>query len=86
MSVSGDRTVMVKLGMPLPFPEGAGYYAPFQVTGVGSEKVRYAGGIDAIQSIQLAMKMVGAYLGALTPEGGDLCWEGGDKGDLGFPP
>lgn len=82
---SGARTVIVKLGMPRQFPDGTGYYAPFQVTGVGSEKVRYAGGIDAIQAIQLAMKMVGAYVSALTNEGGDLRWEGGDNGDLGFP-
>ncbi len=80
-----DRTVMVKLGMPRQFPDANGYYTPFQVTGVGSEKVRYAGGVDAIQAIQLAIQMVGAYLSTLTNEGSDLSWEAGDKGDLGFP-
>ena len=79
---TANRTVIVKLGMPRQFPDATGYYAPFQVTGVGSVNVRYAGGIDAIQ---LAMKMIGAYLSMLTNEGGDLSWEGGDNGDLGFP-
>src|SRR6266496_3681883 len=82
---AADRTVLVTLGMPRQFPDATGYYAPFQVTGMGSEKVKYAGGIDAIQAIQLAMKMIGAYFSALADEGTDLSWEGGDNSDLGFP-
>jgi len=73
-----------KVGHARQFPDATGYYAPFQVTGVGSVNVRYAGGIDAIQAIQLAMKMIGAYLSMLTNEGGDLSWEGGDNG-ISFP-
>jgi hypothetical protein len=82
----GKRTVVVKLGMPRQFPDSTDYYAPFQITGIGSGKPKYAGGIDAFQAIQLALKMIGAYLSAATSESSaDLSWEGGDKGDLGFP-
>jgi hypothetical protein len=79
-------TVTVKLGKPVPFDDGTGYYAPFQITGTGPEKIKYAGGVDAIQAVQLAMKMIGANLHALSDkESVELEWEAGDKGDLGFP-
>lgn len=78
-------TVTVRLGRPLPFPDDTGYYATFQVTGAGSEKVKYAGGIDAIQALQLAFKMVDAYLDALGEEQGcAFTLEGSDTGDHGF--
>jgi len=77
--------ITVKLGKPVEFPEGSGYYAPFQITGIGSEKIKYAGGVDAIQAIQLAMKMVAATLNALQDQQAvELSWEAGDEGDLGF--
>lgn len=80
------KTVTVKLGKPVQFDDGTGYYAPFQITGIGSEKIKYAGGVDAIQAVQLAMKMIGANLYALRDvESVELEWEAGDKGDLGFP-
>ena len=83
----GQQTaVTVKLGKPVEFDDGTGYYAPFQITGLGPEQIKYAGGVDAIQAIQLAMKMIGASLNALRDEQSvELEWEAGDKGDLGFP-
>lgn len=83
----GQQTVVtVKLGKPVEFDDGTGYYAPFQLTGIGSEKIKYAAGVDAVQALQLAMKMIGANLNALRdPDSVELEWEAGDKGDLGFP-
>jgi len=79
-------TITVKLGKPLEFPDETGFYAPFQIIGVGSEKAKYAGGVDGIQALQLAMKMIGAYLNAIREEqAAELTWEGGDNGDVGFP-
>jgi hypothetical protein len=79
------KIVLVKLGMPRPFPDSSGYYAPFQITGIGSEKIKYAGGVDAIQALQLAMRMIGFDLDALNNDvGGGLKWEGDDAGHLGF--
>jgi len=52
----------------------------------GSEKTKYAGGVDGIQAVQLAMKMIGAYLNLMREEqAAELTWEGGDNGDVGFP-
>lgn len=81
-----ETAITVKLGRPVPFPDDSSYYAPFQVIGAGSEKVRYAGGVDAFQALQLAMKIIRSYLDALAVEcSAELSWEGGESGDLGFP-
>jgi hypothetical protein len=42
--------------------------------------------VDAFQSIELALKMIGAELGKLNREhDGQLRWEGDERGDFGFP-
>lgn len=80
------RKVQVLIGKPEPFPESEGYYCPFQIVGIGSEKLKYAAGIDAVQALQLGMVMIGAALQFLNKEiGGSLQWEGNDQGDFGFP-
>lgn len=78
--------VKISLGKPRTFPDSEGYYCPFLIVGVGAENIKYAAGVDAIQSLQLAMVMIGATLKFLN-EGldGELRWEGGDEGDFGFP-
>jgi hypothetical protein len=54
--------------------------------GVGPEHIKYAAGIDAIQSLQLVMLMVGATLGFINKElNGTLRWPGDSEGDFGFP-
>jgi hypothetical protein len=60
------------------------YFCPFQITGTGSEQVRYGAGVDAFQAVWLTLKMIGALLYS-SPEGkkGDLSWFG--QSDLGFP-
>lgn len=80
------QKVRVLIGKPEQFPEGPGYYCPFQISGAGSEDIKYAVGIDAVQALQLAMVMIGATLDFRNQElGGILQWEGSSKGDLGFP-
>jgi hypothetical protein len=82
----GIRKVTVSLGKPEPFPEAEGYCCPFQILGIGSEKVKYAAGIDAVQALQLVMVMIGATLQFLAKEiGGNLQWDGNSPGDFGFP-
>lgn len=82
----GDNTVTVILGRPEKFPEGVDYYCPFQIQGMGSDKIRYAGGVDAIQALMLCLKMIGAVLYTTKAvKEGKLTWEAGsDVGDLGF--
>ena len=88
---AGDDTagvIAVKMGKPVPYPDGQDYYCPYQVTGLGDEKVRYAAGIDAFQAMQLALRMIGTdlYIRLNRLCAGRLRWEGDDDGDLGFPP
>lgn len=85
----GKRTtqeITIKLGRPKRMPGAADYYCPYQIAGIGSEKIKYAAGIDAFQAIQLAMGRIGTDLWALNQEcQGKLRWEGDERGDLGFP-
>jgi hypothetical protein len=79
-----DREVVVALGAPQPFEEGRGYYCPWQIRGIGSEKIRFAGGLDEFQALQLAMPIIGASLAYWQAEEKcKLTWEGDP--DLGFP-
>lgn len=80
------RVVLLRLGKPRTFPDSSDYYAPFQITGIGSEKVFCAGGIDAFQALQGVMPIISAQLAALNAAcGGGLRWEGDEMGALGFP-
>jgi len=80
------KKVTVFIGKPRPFSDADGYYCPFQIVGIGGEEIKYAAGIDAIQSLQLVMIILGATLQFLNDQvGGSLRWEGSTGGDLGFP-
>ncbi len=81
-----DRKVSVRIGKPSPFSDGRDYSCPFQIAGIGDEKIRFGVGIDSVQALQSVMTMVGAYLFALNKShNGGLNWEGDEHGDLGFP-
>lgn len=60
---------------------------PYQILGIGDEGVRCAGGVDAVQALQLAMEMIGSelYFKLNRQHDGKLRWEAGKEGDLGFP-
>jgi hypothetical protein len=62
-------------------------FCPYQILGIGDEKVRAAGGVDAFQALQLAMEMIGAelYFKLNHRYNDKLRWDGGKDGDLGFP-
>jgi len=74
------------MGKPQQFPDAQDYYCPYQIKGVGTEKIRWSGGIDAFQAIELALKMIGADLKSLVHRGGHkLSWVADKDGGLGFP-
>jgi Domain of unknown function (DUF6968) len=84
--LADGKEVIVKIGKPEKFPDSEDYYCPYQIIGIGNERVRYAGGIDSIQALLLALKMIGTDL-YMSNEAktGILSWKGGEKGNLGFP-
>lgn len=80
------QAITVRLGRPKRMPGTSDYYCPYQIAGIGSEKIKYVAGIDAFQAIQLAMGRIGTDLWALNQEcQGKLRWEGDERGGLGFP-
>lgn len=81
-----ENKVTVIIGRPQRFPDAIDYYCPYQISGLGESKVRYAGGIDTIQAFVLALQRVGVDLyTSKEAKAGLLKWEGSDKGNLGFP-
>lgn len=84
LSLSTKAIVTVVIGKPEPFPDGNGCYCPYQIIGLGDQKVRYAGGEDAAQALMLTLQTIGAVLYAShEAKSGLLTWNGGT--DLGFP-
>jgi len=84
-SADGERPVTVRIGMPQLFDDGHDYFCPFEIDGLGANKVLRAGGIDAVQALQLAMTMIGMTIYASEEAAaGQLQWLD-EYGDLGFP-
>lgn len=77
------RHATVLIGQPKQEASGE-WRCPYQIIGLGMDRVFGALGLDAIQALQLVMVVIGGTL-AGTPEAeqGRLRWEGGE--DLGFP-
>ncbi|MEK6280593.1 MAG: hypothetical protein AABN95_09605 [Acidobacteriota bacterium] len=91
MSLTDEQGIASKaqvlIGAPKCFPDSTDYYCPFQILGLGDEEIRYAGGVDGIQALQLVMSMIGAILRFRSENtAGTLRWEAGNsEGDFGFP-
>jgi hypothetical protein len=81
-----DGTVTVRIGLPITRPgPPEESWCPYQIEGLGAGKVRRAVGIDAIQSLWLALVAVGSALYASEEyQAGRLHSFPGDP-DLGLP-
>jgi hypothetical protein len=83
---NSKRTVSVLLGMPQQSSDSRAYHCSFQVIGIGSQQTQLAQGVDSIEALQSALILIAASLNHLDNQiGGRLAWEGGCKGELGFP-
>ena len=81
--VSGAR-VTVSIGAPRPYPDGADFYCPYRIESLGDDRVKWVGGVDAVQALQLVMERIGIELYA-SPKASVLRWIDPDDPDLGFP-
>ena len=78
--------VVVKIGMPQPFSNSADFFCPVQLTVRGINKLSYGAGVDEVQALRLALKLIAAELEILNCEyQKKLRWIGDENGDLGFP-
>ncbi len=85
-----DMKIRVRIGKPqrVTSPQRNDFvFCPYQIIGIGDEKVRSAGGVDEVQALQLAMVMIGSELYFLLNRkyDGKIRWDAGKDGDLGFP-
>jgi hypothetical protein len=82
--ISTDVTIAI--GKPQTFPDSQDYYCSFQMMGLGDEKVNWAGGIDEVQALLLALEQIGIRLSETEEyKQGHLSWIGSDERNLGFP-
>ena len=80
------RIVSVFVGKPQPSSDARDYQCAFQLIGIGHQKTQVARGHDSIQALQSALILAAASLNHLNEKlGRKLVWEGGVKGELGFP-
>ncbi len=86
LSEKNPTTVTIKIGKPKIFPDGQDYYCPYQIIGLGDEKVSWGGGIDGIQALILTLEKIGILLGNSEEyKKGNLSWLGSEDNNLGFP-
>jgi len=80
------RIVSIFVGKPQPATDSEEYECLFQVIGLGHQKTQVARGHDSIQALQSALILAAASLNHLNDQlGRKLTWEGGVRGELGFP-
>jgi len=80
------RIVSIFVGKPQPSSDSDDYQCLFQVIGLGHQQTQVARGHDSIQALQSALILAAASLNHLNDQlGRKLTWEGGAKGELGFP-
>lgn len=82
---SGDRTISVSIGQPFVPPDFDGNWCcPYRIEGLGGGAIRYAGGVDAVQALWMALLMIGTDLYTSAPGiAGRISWLG--MRNLGFP-
>jgi len=81
-----DIKIQLLIGLPQNFPDSADYYCPYQLKGIGSEEIKFAGGTDSLQALQLCLKMISSELDYFKKESNcKITWEFGEfEGDTGF--
>lgn len=57
-----NREILVKMGKPQKTPGEEDFYCPYQITGLGDEKLGASVGIDSFQAMQLALRSIGGKL------------------------
>jgi hypothetical protein len=81
------QKVLLRIGKPRPLPGGRDYICVYQYTGLGNDdRTRFAGGVDSMQAILLAMQMALVELVCSAAyRSGTLTWEGSFDLARGLP-
>jgi hypothetical protein len=49
LELAQDPVIRIEVKIGRPVSDGEGCYCPYQIVGIGNEKVRYAAGVDSVQ-------------------------------------
>jgi hypothetical protein len=84
LDLSPRGNVIVRIGKPRKTRGFNDYFCPFEIRGLSQHWLSYIVGLDSMQSLELALKHIGALL-YMSDEAkaGRLGWVGDN--DLGFP-
>ena len=80
-----SRLVTVRLGKPQQYPDGNGYFCPYEITAADYRKAFYAAGLDSMQALRLTLRMVSVELHALRRDGHPDMYFDEPGDDMGFP-
>lgn len=81
-----NNAVVVTIGKPALYEDGPDYHCPYSIECFGEKKLSYAGGADAVQALQLAMKKIGVDLESLSRKRQvQISWFPDTPGETGFP-
>ncbi|MEN3953595.1 hypothetical protein [Iodidimonas sp. SYSU 1G8] len=82
--LEGGGDVLVRVGIPVLFPEGGDHYCPFQIDGLNADTViSRAGGVDAVQALVLAFQKIRIVLEHSEVP---VLWLGRHDRTFGLPP
>ena len=86
--LDSDTRIVARIGLPYTpadFPNES--WCPWQIEGLGRDRVRRVVGVDSIQALWLAFQVVGTELYACDEyrSGRLAAFPGEANGDLGFP-
>ena len=84
LDLDDDKKIYITIGTPQEFPEGGNFYCPYKIDGLGDGSVYYAGGVDAVQALELTLKRIGTDLYTSTEFTNDRLRHLGMR-NLGFP-
>lgn len=80
-----NARIEVFIGEPRQFSASLDYFTPFLIRGSGSGNVKRVGGVDSLQSLQLAISMISIDIAYLEESiGKNLVWTNNKENGLGF--
>jgi hypothetical protein len=78
--------VLLDVAIPRQFPDSQDYICQYRISGLLATHEAFAGGVDALQSLQLALYGAAAFLMSSKQfQEGDLYWLEANSKDLGLP-
>jgi len=88
-SYADGGTLVIRIGAPQPFPEHTSYFCAYEWIDSGKVRTSRAGGVDAIQALQIVLNMIAVDLYVFNEsKNNTIRWEDADEGDicLDLPP